>query len=88
MQLTELAITNSVPPMPLHTLAVMGAGCVVMDLLSLVTPAAFSMYENQTAETVLIASLVFCLCATLYALLWSHFFRRGPVEALMRMIAD
>ncbi len=120
VQLSELVTTEPVPPMPLYTMAGMGAGCVVIGmclrfsdkikrigLLRVVTPAgrqtltlyiahilmgmgtleALGMLENQTAEVALIASLVFSLCATLYALLWSRFFRRGPVEALMRTIA-
>ncbi|MGB1203309.1 MAG: DUF418 domain-containing protein, partial [Alloalcanivorax venustensis] len=45
---------------------------------------ALGLLGNQTADTALIASLVFALCALLYCLLWQRFYSHGPLEALLR----
>ena len=45
------------------------------------------MLGNQTVEASLKASLMFCLSATIYALLWARIFKRGPIEVMMRKLA-
>jgi len=45
------------------------------------------MLGGQTIEVSLIASLIFILTATIYALFWARIFKRGPVESLMRKLA-
>ena len=119
-ELAALATTSPVPPMPLYTLAGLGAACVVIGLcllvseqlenggvLGLILPAgrqtltlyighilvgmgtleAMGMLGGQTIGQSVLASFLFCLGATFYALIWSRWFRRGPIEALMRKIA-
>lgn len=39
---------------------------------------------GQTPQKALFASLLYCLLATVFSLAWSQFFKRGPLEALMR----
>lgn len=56
-------------------------------VLGMGTLETLGLLGNQSAQISLLASLVFCLLATLYALLWSCFFRRGPIEMLMRKLA-
>ncbi len=41
----------------------------------------------QSTHTAFLASGIFCALAVVYALIWSRFFKRGPVEALMRKVA-
>ena len=48
---------------------------------------ALGMLGSQSVSTSVAAALIFCLLAVLYALIWSRFFRRGPIEAVMRKIA-
>ena len=48
---------------------------------------AFNLLGGQSASTALLAALIFCLVSTLYALLWSRHFKRGPIEFLMRKLA-
>lgn len=119
-ELPLLVTTSPIPPMPLYTLAGIGAASLVIGLclrltdafrrtgiLKVTSPAgrqtltlyiahiligmgvlsALDMLGNQTAATALIASLIFCLLATLYALLWKRRFKRGPIEQLMRSLA-
>lgn len=119
-ELAELVSTAPVPPMPLYTVAGIGAASLVTGLclrltplcqrigvLALLTPAGrqtltlyighiligmgvletLGMLENQTSEQALIAALIFCGLAVIYAYLWSLKFKRGPVEALMRKVA-
>ena len=118
--LAALATTAPVPPMPLFTLAGMGASIFVIGtclrlsewlervgLLVIVTPAgrqtltlyvahvlvgmgtleATGMLGEQSIGTAVFAALVFCMLATVYALLWSTRFKRGPLKALMRQVA-
>lgn len=56
-------------------------------LLGMGTLEALGMLEDQTVAAAVAASLIFCLTATAYALIWSKFFKRGPIEALMRKTA-
>ena len=48
---------------------------------------ALGMLGGQTIAQSIAASAVFCFAATVYALIWSRWFKRGPIEALMRKIA-
>lgn len=119
-ELAVLASTAPVPPMPLYTLAGLGAACVVvggcllisdplkaMGVLRVLTPAgrqtltlyiahilvgmgtleALGMLGGQTVVQAVGASLLFCFAATVYALIWARWFKRGPVEAVMRKLA-
>lgn len=56
-------------------------------LIGMGTLESLGMLGNQTAQVALIASLLFCLAATIYAVLWKQLFKRGPVEAMMRKLA-
>lgn len=56
-------------------------------LLGMGTIEALDMLSGQTLEQALIASVVFCLIATIYATIWGRFFKRGPIEMLMRKLA-
>ncbi|NVJ97955.1 MAG: DUF1624 domain-containing protein [Alphaproteobacteria bacterium] len=42
--------------------------------------------EFMSSNTVLAAALLFAVASLLYAILWDRFFRRGPLEALMRRL--
>lgn len=42
---------------------------------------------TQTVESSLFATLIFCVVATFYAYVWARYFKRGPVEWLMRKLA-
>lgn len=119
-ELAVLASTAPVPPMPLYTLAGLGAACVVvggcllisdrlkaMGVLRVLTPAgrqtltlyiahilvgmgtleALGMLGGQTVAQAVGASLLFCFVATVYALMWARWFKRGPIEAVMRKLA-
>lgn len=119
----ELAVfgsTRPVPPMPLYTLAGIGAASIVVGLclmiskwadkhgiLRIVAPAgrqtltlyiahilvgmgileALGMLGGQSITAAVISAVLFCTVATIYALLWARWFRRGPIEALMRTLA-
>ncbi len=56
-------------------------------LVGLGTLEALGMLGGQTVAQAVVASLLFCMAATIYAFLWSRWFKRGPVEALMRKLA-
>jgi uncharacterized membrane protein YeiB len=119
-ELADLLTTSPIPPMPLYTLAGLGAAsftiglCLMAEVrlaawgvLALTAPAgrqtltlyiahiligmgtleALGLVGGQTPEAALLAALLFCAAATLYARLWTRRFRRGPVEALMRRLA-
>ncbi len=47
---------------------------------------ALGMIGTQTNRTAFFASIVFCLLATIFARIWSRFFARGPMEAVMRWV--
>lgn len=44
------------------------------------------MLGGQPISVALIAATIFCTAAAIYAFLWSKFFKRGPIEALMRRV--
>lgn len=48
---------------------------------------ALGLLGGQTVAQAVAASMLFCFAATIYALLWSRWFKRGPIEALMRKLA-
>lgn len=48
---------------------------------------AMDLLGGQSVAGATGAALLFCAAATVYALLWSRAFGRGPVEALLRRIA-
>jgi uncharacterized membrane protein YeiB len=119
-ELAGLGTTEPVPPMPLYTMAGLGAASVVVGLclaiserlkawgvLRIIVPAgrqtltlyiahvlvgmggleALGLLGGQTVAQAVFASLLFCVGATVYALIWARWFRRGPIEALMRVLA-
>ncbi len=51
------------------------------------TLEAIGLLGNSTASQANIASLVFCVSATLYAALWAKYFERGLIESLMGKVA-
>lgn len=56
-------------------------------LVGMGTLEAMGMLGGETAGLAMAASLLFCLAATIYALLWARWFDRGPIEAIMRKVA-
>ncbi len=47
---------------------------------------ALDLIGGQAAYEALLASMLFCIAATLYAHSWARFYQRGPLESLMRKI--
>lgn len=121
LELGALVTTEPVPPMPLYTLAGLGAASLVVGtcllisdrlsvigVLRLLVPAgqqtltlylahvligmgtleALGLLGGQTVGQAVGAAALFCLCATIYALIWIRWFKRGPIEAFMRKVAD
>ncbi len=56
-------------------------------LIGMGTLEALGMLGGQSVGQAVWASAVFCVCATVYAMIWARWFKRGPIEALMRKIA-
>ncbi len=56
-------------------------------LVGMGTLEALGMLGNQSVSRAVVAALAFCLFSVIYALIWSKFFKRGPIEAAMRKIA-
>lgn len=56
-------------------------------LIGMGTLEALGMLGGQSVAQAVWASLLFCIAATIYALIWARFFKRGPIEALMRKVA-
>lgn len=56
-------------------------------LLGMGALEAMGLLGGRSAGEAVLAALIFCALATLYALLWARWFKRGPVEALMRRVA-
>ncbi len=48
---------------------------------------SFGMIGGQTTSTAMVASVVFCVFATIFASIWSRYFKRGPIESVMRKLA-
>ncbi len=51
------------------------------------TLQALGMLIDQTGMIAFIAAALFCVIALIYAWIWGQFFKRGPIEALMRKVA-
>ena len=119
-ELTYLATTEAIPPLPLYMLSGMGIASAVIGLcllsaswfsrigvLSIVAPAGrqtltlyiahiifgmgvldeLGLLGAQSIESALIAAFIFCVVAVIYALFWSRYFKRGPIEMAMRKVA-
>lgn len=56
-------------------------------LIGMGTLEAMGRLGGQSVAQAVVASLVFCGLATLYAWFWSRRFKRGPIEAVMRRLA-
>ena len=56
-------------------------------LLGMGAIEALGMLGGQTLGQALAAAVLFCLIATVYAAIWAQFFKRGPIEMLMRKLA-
>lgn len=56
-------------------------------LIGMGTLEELGMLGNQDLETSALASVCFCAAAMIYAAVWGRFFKRGPVEMLMRKLA-
>ena len=48
---------------------------------------AIGLLGGQSITTAVAVALLFCLTATVYALLWARRFKRGPIETLMRTLS-
>jgi uncharacterized protein len=49
--------------------------------------ALFGWMQNQSAKTAIIASIIFCIAAIIYAWIWNKYFKIGPLEALLRNLS-
>ena len=49
---------------------------------------AIGRLENQSLTWALYTSTLFSIGAMLFATLWRRRFRRGPIEALMRLVTN
>ena len=58
-----------------------------LEALGLLDAVPADLPTDQTILVASVAALLFCGVATIYAWLWARYFRRGPVEALMRALA-
>lgn len=56
-------------------------------LIGMGTLEALDKLGGQTVAQAVGASLLFCLVAIVYALIWTRWFKRGPIEAIMRKLA-
>ena len=56
-------------------------------LIGMGTLEALGMLGGQSIGTAVLASVLFCALATIYALVWARWFKRGPIEAAMRRLA-
>ncbi|MFD2205450.1 heparan-alpha-glucosaminide N-acetyltransferase domain-containing protein [Kiloniella antarctica] len=56
-------------------------------LLGMGTLEALDMFGGQTTDTAVLAATIFSLCAVFYIWVYNKFFKRGPIESLMRRIA-
>ncbi|MFT5144117.1 MAG: hypothetical protein ACI84D_002749 [Thalassolituus oleivorans] len=57
-------------------------------VLGMGTLDAIGRLENQTLPFALLASIVFCAVGVVFAHLWRSRFKRGPLEAIMRVLTD
>ncbi|KZK86246.1 hypothetical protein PsAD13_01381 [Pseudovibrio sp. Ad13] len=56
-------------------------------LLGMGVMEELGLLGGQTPQATFLASTIFCVTAVVYALIWSRYFKRGPIEALMRKVA-
>lgn len=56
-------------------------------LLGMGTLQVLGLFGNQNLKIAILASIIFCTIATLYAYFWSKKFKHGPIEAIMRKVA-
>ena len=56
-------------------------------LIGMGTLEALNLLGGQTLPTAVLAALLFCTLATIYAFGWAKVFKRGPIEAIMRRVA-
>jgi uncharacterized membrane protein YeiB len=56
-------------------------------LVGMGTLEALNLLGGQPLSTAVLASLIFCALATVYAFVWAKLFKRGPIEAVMRKVA-
>lgn len=56
-------------------------------LVGMGTLEAMGLLGGQSITAAVVAAALFCGGATIYALIWSRWFKRGPVEAMMRRLA-
>jgi uncharacterized membrane protein YeiB len=61
--------------------------CSAHIVIGMGTLEAVGMLGGQPLSTAVAAALLFCTIAIFYALAWSRFFNRGPIETAMRKIA-
>ena len=60
-------------------------GMTVLSALNMLAGQSPAMLRPTVAS--LVATAIFCCVAVIYANIWSHFFKAGPVELLMRKLA-
>jgi uncharacterized protein len=82
-QLEKFGILQLVTPAGRQTLSLY----IAHILVGMGTLEALGMLGGQSLGTAIIASVLFCVMAAIYAFIWARFFRRGPIEALMRRVA-
>lgn len=81
--LQRLGVVQALAPAGRQTLTLYIAHILIgMGILE-----EMNMLEGQTPETAVSAALLFCICATGYAWLWSRFAKTGPIEMVMRKLA-
>ncbi|MGH0004242.1 DUF418 domain-containing protein [Pseudovibrio ascidiaceicola] len=56
-------------------------------LLGMGVMEELGLLGGQTTQTAFLASGIFCTLCVIYAFIWSRYFKRGPIEALMRKVA-
>lgn len=56
-------------------------------LLGMLVLDSLGLTDDQPVWLATLAALLFCSLAVLYAHLWSRYFKRGPLETLMRKLA-
>jgi uncharacterized membrane protein YeiB len=81
--LQRLNLLQMTPPAGRQTLTLYVAHIV----LGMGTLEALGMLGGQSLAQSVTASVAFCALATLYAWVWARWFKRGPIEALMRKTA-
>ncbi len=79
----RLALTGVLIPAGRQTLTLY----VAHILIGMGTLEALGMLGGQTVGQAVWASILFCAAATVYALIWARWFKRGPIEGLMRKVA-